>query len=172
MTFGDLFEAHAAFVFRCVRHLGAREADVPDCAQEVFLVAHQKREQLRESAGARSWLYRICFHVVRNHQRLAHVRRERPSEAPAARLRNPTPADPVERRETRSRLESVLMALDADKRAVLVAHAIEEMSMREIAEALQIPQKTAYSRLYAARRSARAIWEESDARDPKQGGAR
>jgi DNA-directed RNA polymerase specialized sigma24 family protein len=65
----------------------------------------------------------------------------------------------------------MLAALDADKRAVLVAHAIEELSVREIAAALQIPQKTVYSRLYAARRVARALWEQTSAEHSETRGA-
>ena len=159
MTFDEFFEAHAAFVFRTMRYLGVCEADVADCAQEVFLVAHEKREQLRRVSGARSWLYRICFYVVRNHQRRAHVRRERVADAPIARLHAPPSNDPVERDQIQERLMRVLDAMDEDKRAVLVAHSIEEMSVREIAEALELPIKTVYSRLYAARRAARAAWE-------------
>ena len=165
MNFGEIFEAHAAFVFRSLRHLGVRDADLPDCAQEAFLVAYEKRGQLRKASGIRSWLYRICFHIARNHQRRAHVRRERPMDSPALGSSPSVPVDPVEQGQLQQRLLSILDALDEDKRAVLVAHSIEEMTVREIAEALDLPQKTVYSRLYAARRVARAAWERSEVRD-------
>jgi RNA polymerase sigma-70 factor (ECF subfamily) len=155
LIFRDFFDEHAAFVWRVVRHLGAREADVADLAQEVFLVAHDKRAQLRSLDGARSWLYRIAFGVVRNHQRLAHVRREVPTDAPGEDLAVAGHRDEVANRQV---LRAVLDQLEPDKRAVLVAQAIEEMSMNEIAEALSIPVKTAYSRLYAAQRAAAAAF--------------
>lgn len=161
--FRALFEAHTSFVLRSVRHLGAREADALDLAQEVFTVAHEKRAQLDRPDGARSWLYRICFGVVRNHQRRAQVRREVPTAAPAARETQPPAPDPVERSQQRARLRQVLAALDEDKRAVLVAHAIEEIPMRDVADALSIPLKTAYSRLYAAKRAAAAAYEALEA---------
>lgn len=157
-TFGDLFEAHAPFVMRSVRHLGARDADVLDLTQEVFLVAYDKRASLVRPEGVRSWLYRIAFGVVRNHQRRAQVRREVPTDAPALDTVTVTPADPVERAQNRTRLLRVLGELDETKRAVLVAHVIEEIPIKEVAAALGIPLKTAYSRLYAARREAAAAF--------------
>lgn len=156
--FRALFEEHVSFVLRSVRHLGARDADALDLAQEVFTVAYEKQDQLVRPDGARSWLYRICFLVVRNHQRRAQVRREVPSASPAAGETQPVAPDPVERAQQRARLSAVLAALDEGKRAVLVAHAIEEIPMREVAEALSIPLKTAYSRLYAAKREAAAAY--------------
>lgn len=170
-VFRDFFEEHADFVWRSVRHLGGRQADVEDLVQEVFIVAHDKRAQLRDAGGARPWLYRICFGVVRNHQRRAQVRREVPTEAPeAVGDLSSTPLDPVERRDTQHALLAVLEQLDPDKRAVLVAQAIGELSMKEIADALSIPLKTAYSRLYAARREAAAAFRGSPQRVPQKGG--
>ncbi len=148
---------HAPFVMRSVRHLGAREADVLDLTQEVFILAYDKRAELTRPAGVRSWLYRIAFGIVRNHQRRAHVRREVPTDAPAQATAC-TPEDPVERAQDRDRLRLVLAELDEVKRAVLVAHAIEELPMKEVAAAMGIPLKTAYSRLYAARREAAAAF--------------
>lgn len=170
-TFGDLFEAHAGFVMRSVRHLGARDADVLDLTQEVFALAYDKRSELTRPEGVRSWLYRIAFGIVRNHQRRAQVRREVPTEAPVFDAMGVSTADPVERSQDRARLAWVLSELDEPKRAVLVAHAIEELPLKEIAAALGIPVKTAYSRLYAARREAAAALARLDQRKGEDGRA-
>jgi RNA polymerase sigma-70 factor (ECF subfamily) len=156
--FRAFFEEHVSFVLRTVRHLGAREADGLDLTQEVFAVAYEKHAELDRPDGARSWLYRICFLVVRNHQRRAQVRREIPTATPAATRTQPPAPDPVERTQQRAQLRCVLAALDEEKRAVLVAHAIEEIPMKEVAASLSIPLKTAYSRLYAAKRAAAAAY--------------
>jgi RNA polymerase sigma-70 factor (ECF subfamily) len=42
--------------------------------------------------------------------------------------------------------------LDDDKRAAFVLYEIEELPLREVAEALGCPLQTAFSRLQAARR--------------------
>ncbi len=54
--------------------------------------------------------------------------------------------------ELRATLTQLLDALDEDKRAVLVLYEIEGLSMKEVAEIVDCPLQTAYSRLHAARR--------------------
>ena len=55
-------------------------------------------------------------------------------------------------------LSAVLASLDEDKRTVFLLHDVEEMPMREVAEAVGCRLSTAYARLYAARRElAKAI---------------
>ena len=38
----QVFHEHARYVFRVLRYLGVREADVPDVCQEVFITVHRK----------------------------------------------------------------------------------------------------------------------------------
>lgn len=153
--FESIVLTHSSFVLRCVRHLGGREADALDLAQEVFLIAYEKRAQLTRPEGVRSWLYRICFGVVRNHQRKAHVRRE----VTGVDVVEGCVADPTEVQHRRETLARVLAAIQEPARAVLVAHVIEGIPMKDVAQTLDIPLKTAYSRLYAARRAALAAYE-------------
>lgn len=49
-------------------------------------------------------------------------------------------------------LDQLLAQLDVDKRVTFVLFELEGMSMADIAEATECPLKTAYARLYAARR--------------------
>jgi DNA-directed RNA polymerase specialized sigma24 family protein len=41
--------------------------------------------------------------------------------------------------------------LDDDKRIAFVLHEVEQLTLREVAEATEVPIQTAYSRLQAAR---------------------
>ena len=49
-------------------------------------------------------------------------------------------------------LNAILRGVPDDKRDVFVLHVIEELPMREVADAVGCPLHTAYSRLYAARK--------------------
>ena len=69
------------------------------------------------------------------------------------------PADPSVRAEI-DLLNRVFQTLDEDKQIVFLLHEVEGMSMREVAEAVQRPIKTAFTRYYAARRAlTRALGE-------------
>jgi RNA polymerase sigma-70 factor (ECF subfamily) len=151
-SFAEIFREHAPFVWRVLRKLGVREADVPDLCQDVFVVVHRKLGEFEGRAALRTWIYGICARTASDFRRRAHVRREQATDRPPEdRQSAPQPSD-LERRRVRALLEDALDALDDDKRAVFVLYEIEELSMSEVAEALSVPLQTAYSRLYAARR--------------------
>jgi RNA polymerase sigma-70 factor (ECF subfamily) len=80
------------------------------------------------------------------------VRREQPvSELPSG-TQEPEQESALEQAQKRQRLNELLSLLDEDKRQVFVLYEIEELDMKEIAEAMGTPLQTAYSRLRAARK--------------------
>jgi RNA polymerase sigma-70 factor (ECF subfamily) len=150
-TAGELFERYVTFVWRVVAAHGVREADVPDVTQDVFVVAFRRLESWEpERSSVTSWLYGIATRVAANHRRKAYVRREAPADAaPTGRTRS----DAALERVLLSELGDALLALDADKRDAFILFEIAELSMHEVAVTLGCPLKTAYKRLYAARRA-------------------
>ena len=156
-----VFDEHARYVLRTLRHLGVRDADVEDVAQEVFVTVHRKLPEFEGRSKLRTWLYAICLRVASDHRRRAYVVRERATDNP--------PVDTGERSgdeadtslESRAFVLQLLGELDDDKRAVLVLYEIEGLTMREVAEVVGCPLQTAYSRLHAARDLLRVAWERS-----------
>ena len=154
----SIFDEHARYVIRTLRHLGISEADVDDVAQEVFVTVHRKLPEFEGRSKLRTWLYAICLRVASDHRRRAYIVRERATENP--------PVDTGERRgdepdtslESRAFVQQLLSELDDDKRAVLVLYEIEGLTMREIADVIGCPLQTAYSRLHAARDLLQAAW--------------
>lgn len=156
-----VFDEHAPYVIRALRHLGVREADVEDVAQEVFVAVHRKLPEFEGRSKLRTWLYAICLRVASDHRRRAYVVRERITENPLSDRGERTGAEPDTRVESRAFVQGLLETLDEDKRQVLVLYEIEGLGMREIAEILGCPLQTAYSRLHAARDLLRSAWERS-----------
>lgn len=150
-----IFREHAAFVWRVLRRLGVREADVEDVAQEVFVVVHRKLDAFEARSSMRTWIYGICVRVASDHRRRAHVRREEATSRPPERVGSAPQGKELEARQARAILDAALDALDESKRAVLVLYEIEQVPMKDVAEALGCPLQTAYSRLHAARRELR-----------------
>ncbi len=147
----EIFDAHAAYIWRTLRHLGIPESDIEDLCQEVFVTVHRKLGDFAGRSALRTWIYGICLRVASDHRRKAHVRRERAAEDPARDLAEQRGFGPDQRHEQRTVVEELLSCLDDDKRAVFVLYELEGFSMKEVAEIVGCPLQTAYSRLHAAR---------------------
>jgi RNA polymerase sigma-70 factor (ECF subfamily) len=154
-----VFDEHARYVIRTLRHLGVQESDVDDVAQEVFVTVHRKLPEFEGRSKLRTWLYAICLRVASDHRRRAYFVRERVTENPPVDAGERTGAEPDTSVESRAFVQQLLGVLDEDKRAVLVLYEIEGLTMREVADVVGCPLQTAYSRLHAARDLLREAWE-------------
>jgi RNA polymerase sigma-70 factor, ECF subfamily len=154
MDFRQFYAEHADFVWRSLRRLGVRDADIADAAQEVFLVAHRRFREADTRAKPTTWLFQTCVHVAQNRRRLAHVRREVSDGDALSHLADEGPhsaEDALERREGLELLEGALERMSLEQRAVFVLFELEGMGGEEIAETLSVPLGTVYSRLRLGR---------------------
>lgn len=158
-----IFDEHARYVIRTLRHLGISEADVEDVGQEVFVTVHRKLAEFEGRAKLRTWLYAICLRVASDHRRRAYVVRERVTESPPVDTGERSGLEPDTSFESRAFVQQLLSELDEDKRNVLVLYEIEGLTMREVAEVVGCPLQTAYSRLHAARDLLQAALERAKA---------
>ena len=74
-------------------------------------------------------------------------------------------ADPemlLQRQQTSASITALLARLPADMREVLVLREFEELSYRDIAAVIGIPEGTVMSRLARARASLKALWQAQD----------
>jgi RNA polymerase sigma-70 factor (ECF subfamily) len=157
--------AHGDFVWATLQRLGARDADLEDRFQEVFLVVHQRGAEFEGRSRITTWLFGICLRVMAAHRRRAWVRRERVSDdLPEARSTD-APDHDLEAADARRRLAEILDAMDLDRRAVFVMAVLEEMPADEIATILGVPVGTVYSRLHAARAQFESALRRLEARD-------
>jgi len=146
----QIFDEHARYIWRTLRHLGISEADAPDLCQEVFVTVHRRLESFEGRSTLRTWLYGICIRIASEHRRRPHIRRETPLSEPAESCEQ-FATGPDSTLEQRSAVQRLLGVLDEDKRQVVVLYEIEGFSMKEVAEIVHCPLQTAYSRLHAAR---------------------
>lgn len=147
-----VFREHAPYVLRALRYLGVPPADLDDAAQEVFLVVLRRLEEFEGRAQLRTWIHRICWRVAQAQRRKNRRTRQRfTAEDEGRHIPDPKADGDRARYDARQLLVPALDQLDETKRAVFVLYEIEGLTMPEIAQALDCPLQTAYSRLYAAR---------------------
>jgi RNA polymerase sigma-70 factor (ECF subfamily) len=151
MTFEDIYRAHFAFVWRSLRRLGVREEDANDVAQEVFIVVHRKLPEFAGRSKVTTWLYGVCFRVASERRRAGGRAALDVQEAAAFVSRPADPAATAERNQGLAVLERILDRLPDEQRAVFCLFELEGMTGDDIAESLEIPLGTVYSRLRLAR---------------------
>lgn len=152
--FDQAFAEHAPFVWRSLARLGIPERDLEDVCQEVFVVVHRRLAGFEQRSSLRTWIYGICRGVAANHRNRAGNAREVPVQSAvelAADASDHGALRALEANESRALLEALLAKLPDEQREVLVLYEIEELTMREIAGALECSPSTGFSRLYAAR---------------------
>jgi RNA polymerase sigma-70 factor (ECF subfamily) len=148
----ELFTTYAAFIWRTLRYQSVAERDLDDVSQEVFLIVFRKLPDFDPSGSMRAWIYGICIRVARDSRNRAHKRHEVLVDEVSDEIGGATAEAESERRAEQRQLHVMLERLDEDKRAVVVLHELEGLPMNEVAEIVQCPVKTAYSRLAAARK--------------------
>ena len=152
----SMFDADFAFVWRSLRRLGVPAGVADDAAQEVFLVASKRLDDIA-IGRERSFLFATALRVASNARR-SFARRDARHDDTLDRVVDPapTPEQLADRARARELLDRVLATLDLELRAVLVLHELEEMSMAEIATTLELAPGTVASRLRRARELFRA----------------
>jgi RNA polymerase sigma-70 factor, ECF subfamily len=138
-------------VYRLTAAILGDEADARDAAQDTFVAAWRELPKLRDADRFEAWLQRVAVNAARQTHRARSRRRVReiPSSTVAALADRAAGAQ----RDDAAILDAALGRLPVDQRAILVLHHLEGRPVAELALILAIPQGTAKSRLFAARRA-------------------
>jgi RNA polymerase sigma-70 factor (ECF subfamily) len=153
-AFGELVRRWERRIFALAYGMLGREEDARDATQETFLAAFRNLRGFRGEAKVSSWLHRIAVNQCLTRQRRAKVRNEAAldkEEDGAAQFAVPlaqSPANVVEERQRTAAVRRALGGLPVELRQIVVMKEFEELTFREIAEALDLPLSTVKSRLY------------------------
>jgi RNA polymerase sigma-70 factor, ECF subfamily len=156
-AFGEIVQRWERRIFALAYGMLGREEDARDATQETFLAAFKNLRGFRGEAKVSSWLHRIAVNQCITRQRRAKVRSEAAlddeEERNAASFASPIeflPAGIAEGQERTDAVRRAVNALPLELRQVVVMKEFEELTFREIADALDMPLSTVKSRLYTA----------------------
>mgnify|MGYP002631485957 CR=1 FL=1 len=146
-----MYNAHLRDVWHTLRRLGVPQRDLEDACHETFMVAFRRLPDFDPARPAKPWLCGIAWRVAaawrrRAGARLVHVGIDRDPADPA-----PDVTEALERHGQLAVVNAALAALPEAQRDVFVLHELDGLSMPEIAEAIETPINTLYSRLRLAR---------------------
>lgn len=160
-AFELLMRRHNRMLYRAARAILKNDADAEDALQEAYLRAYRGIATFRGHAKLSSWLVRIVVNEalarVRKHGRERVVIPFAPEiddehDQPAEDAMKPEQPDQATlRAEIRCILERRIDELPAAFRVVFMLRAVEEMSVEETAQALDIPEPTVRTRFFRAR---------------------
>lgn len=156
-AFGELVRRWERRIFALAYGMLGREEEARDATQETFLAAFRNLRGFRGEAKVSSWLHRIAVNQCITRQRRAKVRGESAlddeHERNAGHFATPlsrSPARLVEGREVSQAVRRAVNSLPVELRQVVVMKEFEELTFKEIADALELPLSTVKSRLYTA----------------------
>ncbi|MCP4644051.1 MAG: sigma-70 family RNA polymerase sigma factor, partial [bacterium] len=123
-----------------------------DAAQEAFVDAYGKLEQLREPKAFAGWFRRIVFKHCDRVMRRKRVPTVPLEAAPDASASCDTPAQQVERRELAEQVLEAVSSLPEHQRTATALFYINGYSQNDIAEFLEVPVTTVKKRLHDSRK--------------------
>lgn len=147
VRFRESYDAYYGVVLRLLRRLGVNSGDLEDVCHEVFLVFMKRLPEIHDRGRDRAYLFGVAYRVAADFRRLKR-HTDRPLDDGRA---EPGGNDPAQLYELRSELAHVLASLPDERRSVLVFHELEGLAIPEIAEIVDAPVNTVYSRLRLAR---------------------
>ena len=156
-SFEVVYARHFDLVWTAARQLGVSADAIDDVVQEIFVVIHARLATLENVESLRSWVYGVARRTISTFRRNQRTRAASGNKyAQVAEWLEPLPPTPLELSELAERqrlLLRLLSQLDEGKREVFVLAEVEGFTAPEIAEALEIPVNTVYSRLRLARQT-------------------
>lgn len=160
-AFEILMRRHNQLLFRTARSILKNDAEAEDALQEAWLRAWRNLSHYRAESRLATWLIRITVNEA-----LGRLRRSSapiipldaamlsPDPKTIAALTEPAGRDPeqmLQRAEMRRLMEARIDRLPEIFRTVFVLRAVEDMSVEEVALALDIPEATVRTRFFRAR---------------------
>ncbi|CAH0292884.1 ECF RNA polymerase sigma factor SigW [Peribacillus sp. Bi96] len=163
-AFGEIVEIYKDKVFQiCFRMLGNRQ-EAEDLAQEAFVRAFVNIRSFNIQMKFSTWLYRIATNLC-----IDRLRKKKPDYYLDADVAGTDglnmysqiasdmakPEEEVESLELQETIQAEIMKLPEKYRSVIVLKYIEELSLKEISEILDLPVGTVKTRIHRGREALR-----------------
>lgn len=160
-AFEAIMRRNNRLLFRTARSILKSDGDAEDAVQDAYLCAWRALAGFRSDASLSTWLVRIVVNAA-----LRRLKRRTAQVIPLDAAMNAIdpdiqaslsddpdgrPDSAAMRAQMRKLMEDRIDLLPEDFRTVFMLRAVEEMSVQEVAQALDIPEATVRTRYFRAR---------------------
>lgn len=159
--FHDLIRPYERGIYVMALSMLKNEADAEDVAQEAFLKAFRSLHRFRAESKFSTWLFSITLNEARNRLRHKNTLRVESLDALPDEQEHFTPAllrdwreiplQTLERLEVRRMLQQAISTLPQIYREVLMLRDVQDLTICESAQVLDITEATVKVRLHRAR---------------------
>ena len=166
-----LVRTHGPWMLAVARRVAGDQASAEDCVQEALIKALQKIGDFEARASLKTWLHRIVVNqaLMKLRSRKSKAETSIDEYLPAfdenaCRIEAPwlslaTPEEICDQADRRALVHAKIDELPESYRVVLLLRDIEELSTREVAEALGLSEANVKVRLHRARSALKALLE-------------
>jgi len=147
-AFEQFFHAHEGAILGYLWRITGDEQASHDIAQETFLRAWQRFEQVCRYEQPRAWLFRVATNLASNHRRHRSIHGAIMARFSAT---HPATLDPAAAVAESAVVRATLLALPVRQRSALVLRVVYGLSIPEIAKALGASKAAAAMTLSRAR---------------------
>ncbi|UOE96012.1 sigma-70 family RNA polymerase sigma factor [Alkalihalobacillus sp. LMS39] len=141
-AFVSLIKQNESLLYRVARSILQNDNDCLDAIQETILKAYQNIETVREPKYFKTWIVRIVMNECYSMQTLKR------KVVPLEKTEEPSFKDTTS--ETMI-IHEAIDSLHEDFRRVIMLFYFEDLSIKDIASLLEIPESTVKTRLHRAR---------------------
>ena len=149
-----LVREHYGYIQRLALSILENPHEAEDATQETFIAANRSLDRFRGDSSPRTWLTAITVNACRGRLRKRKARLGLQNVLQAVHLAQSQPVSPEEaaiQQDAQRALRQAVTALDEKHRLPILLRYVHQLSVPEIAAALQTNPGTIYSRLHYAR---------------------
>ena len=165
IALGGLYDRHKNLVYRTALGITGDEQIAADLLQDVFLRMHRFAGHIDPERPLEPWLYRTTANLTYTWMK-RHRRWLRPLEDVAEWLvgsKKLLPSYMAEVNEEWKDVQKAVSSLSLQQRVVVVLYYINDLSLQEISEILDLPVGTIKSRLFYGRQALKKYLENDGA---------
>ena len=148
---GEWVAAHWDATYKLLYRLTVNRHDAEDLTQETFLRAIERRASFQPGTNLRAWLLRIATNAFLDRQRRKKILKIGPLPEEISH-EAPDPGQGLEDLESHASVEAAIASLPEVQRVIFVLRSQNELSFRDIGQAIGMTEETARWHMMQARR--------------------
>ena len=154
-AFVELIEENKQTMYKVAVGILRNDSDAADAIQESILTCYERMTELKKPQYFKTWLLRIlinnCNQMLREQKKVVGIEDYYGAEDAKGKNGEEKIAAPPEAETTNEDFLELLDQMEQQYRVVLILYYVEEMSIREISQILQMNENTVKTRLSRGR---------------------